>query len=165
MKMLVVLLLAALFSTPAEGKLVGKCELKTLLEEAELKNCHSRITNEDFVAKIVCHVAEGTGFNTSAVSQRTRPDSDTWTLYGLFQLSDHLICDSGAGDSPNLCDINCSDLIDDNVANDITCLETIKTKFQSGDYDHHKADFVRMIHILFQRECYDVVASTYFADC
>ncbi|XP_071765123.1 lysozyme C, milk isozyme [Centroberyx gerrardi] len=160
MKMLVALVLAALFSAPAEGKLVDKCELKTLLEEAELKNCHRHVTDEDFVAKIVCHVEKGAGFNTSAVSQR-----DTWTLYGIFQLSDHLICSSGAGDSPNLCDINCSDLIDDNVANDIKCLETIKTKFQSHDYDHLKVDFIRMIRILFQSECYNVSASTYFADC
>lgn len=43
----------------------------------------------------------------SDATQPTRPTGTVWTLYGLFQLSDHLAC-KGTTPSPNICGLNCT---------------------------------------------------------
>ncbi|KAM9490390.1 uncharacterized protein ACWYII_003088 [Salvelinus alpinus] len=233
MKMLMLLVLAvAVLMVPSlsEGRILSKCELKSLLEEAAFKfNLTEKarenyLTNKDFVAKIVCHVEKATGFNTSFVTpwrdddgpddsptkddnRPTRPthpehpprrgkrhagdshgdsssaeshqfssskedsseeetseEETTWTLYGLFQLSDHVICANGSTPSLNLCQMNCSDLIDDDISDDLDCVETIKQTVESGPGDHKMA-LMRMFKQLFQKECVMTVASSYFSEC
>ena len=84
---------------------------------------------------MVCHVESASGFETSAVNKvnigedgklvgrkkrcakhehGSKSGEDDvnheaeWTLYGLFQLSDHLICKSDADPtSVNLCQMSC----------------------------------------------------------
>ncbi|CAB1346390.1 unnamed protein product [Coregonus sp. 'balchen'] len=86
------------------------------------------------------------------------------TLYGLFQLSDRVICSSGSTPSLNLCQMNCSALIDDNISDDLTCVETIKRTMEIGPGQQTKA-LKRMIKLLFQKECDMTVASSYFSKC
>ncbi|XP_071031595.1 uncharacterized protein [Oncorhynchus clarkii lewisi] len=239
MQMLLVLAVAVLMvPSLSEGRILSKCELKSLLEEAAFKfNLTEKarenyLTNKDFVAKIVCHVEKATGFNTSFVSpwrdddgpdgSPTRPAKDDnrptrpthpqhpprrgkrhagdshgdsssaeshqfssskedsrkedsseeetseeetmWTLYGLFQLSDRVICANGSTPSLNLCQMNCSDLIDDDISDDLDCVETIKQTVESGPRDHKMA-LMRMFKLLFQKECVMTVASSYFSEC
>ncbi|XP_029480771.1 uncharacterized protein LOC115103885 [Oncorhynchus nerka] len=230
MQMLLVLAVAVLMvPSLSEGRILSKCELKSLLEEAAFKfNLTEKarenyLTNKDFVAKIVCHVEKATGFNTSFVTpwrddddsptrpakddnRPTRPthpehpprrdkrhtgdshgDSSTeshqsspskedsrkedsseeetmWTLYGLFQLSDRVICANGSTPSLNLCQMNCSDLIDDDISDDLDCVETIKQTVESGPRDHKMA-LMRMFKLLFQKECVMTDASSYFSEC
>lgn len=35
-------------------------------------------------------------------------DKEVWTLYGLFQLSSHLVCSDGTTPSPNICGMDCN---------------------------------------------------------
>uniref|UniRef100_A0A4W5JMC1 lysozyme n=1 Tax=Hucho hucho TaxID=62062 RepID=A0A4W5JMC1_9TELE len=86
------------------------------------------------------------------------------TLYGLFQLSDHVICSSGSTPSLNLCQMNCSALIDDDISDDLNCVETIKQTMESGRGQQTMA-LKRMIKLLFQKECLTTVASSYFSKC
>ncbi|KAM7394743.1 hypothetical protein PAMP_021529 [Pampus punctatissimus] len=167
MKVLVVFLLAVIGSSLIEGRIVSKCELRDeVMKAISTKAKQNGLTAENLVAKIVCHVEEGSGFNTSAVYQldptteghprrgkreayyagvfslahhgshfstvqphtrdrrhaekppsynhhtpTTRPahlDKKVWTLYGLFQLSNHLVCSDGITPSPNICNTDCN---------------------------------------------------------
>ncbi|KAK6300324.1 hypothetical protein J4Q44_G00284220 [Coregonus suidteri] len=239
MQMLVVLAVAVLVvPSLSEGRILSKCELKSLLEEPAFKfnlteKARERnLTNEDFVAKIVCHVEKATGFNTSFVTswrdddgpddsptllthpkhpprrgkrhaghshgdsssaeshqfRSSKADSSEedsskedsskedsskedsseeetmWTLYGLFQLSDHVICANGSTPSLNLCQMNCSALIDDDISDDLDCVETIKQTVESGP-DEHKMALMRMFKLLLEKECVMTVASSYFTEC
>uniref|UniRef100_A0A8K9XIF1 lysozyme n=1 Tax=Oncorhynchus mykiss TaxID=8022 RepID=A0A8K9XIF1_ONCMY len=204
MQMLVVLAVAALVPSLSEGRILSKCELKNLLEKEALKFNMTggagvkNLTNNDFVAKIVCHVEKASGFNTSFVTAwrdddgpdvlPTRPakppkrgkrhagnhftsgeessseEETMGTLYGLFQLSDRVICSSGSTPSLNLCQMNCSALIDDNISDDFNCVKTIKQTMESGRGQQTKA-LKRMINLLFQKECVATVASSYFSKC
>ncbi|XP_036812531.1 uncharacterized protein si:dkey-39a18.1 isoform X2 [Oncorhynchus mykiss] len=303
MQMLVVLAVAALVPSLSEGRILSKCELKNLLEKEALKFNMTggagvkNLTNNDFVAKIVCHVEKASGFNTSFVTawrdddgpdvlptrpakvndrhrpeppprrgkrhagddvdpthpanndnhptrpprpnyptrltlpnrpeqppkrgkrhagddvdpthpanndnHPTRPPRPNYptrltlptrpeqppkrgkrhagnhftsgeessseeetmgTLYGLFQLSDRVICSSGSTPSLNLCQMNCSALIDDNISDDFNCVKTIKQTMESGRGQQTKA-LKRMINLLFQKECVATVASSYFSKC
>ncbi|XP_064818845.1 uncharacterized protein LOC135536434 [Oncorhynchus masou masou] len=272
MQMLVVLAVAALVPSLSEGRIISKCELKNLLEKEALKfnmtggTGVKNLANNDFVAKIVCHVEKASGFNTSfvtawrdddgptrpaKVNDRHRPEpppkrgkrhagDDVYpthpanndnhptppprpnhptppprpnhptppprpnyptrltlatrpeqppkrgkrhagnhftsgeensseeetmgTLYGLFQLSDRVICSSGSTPSLNLCQMNCSALIDDDISDDFNCVKTIKQTMESGRGQQTKA-LKRMINLLFQKECVATVASSYFSKC
>ncbi|XP_044197728.1 uncharacterized protein LOC122973977 [Thunnus albacares] len=228
MKVLVVFLLVVLDSSLTEGRIVSKCELRdevmkamsTLSDKAKQKG----LTAENLVAKIVCHVEVGSGFNTSTIHQlrprmenhprrgkreahyagmfglahhgshfstmqphtrqrrhaaeppsqnpptppaRPAPlDEEVWTLYGLFQLSNHLVCSDGVTPSPNTCNIDCNNLADDNISDDITCLLRILTDLvENGFSAAHWEEFRRMIRIIFQEECRDKQFSMYFAEC
>ncbi len=48
--------------------------------------------------------------NTPSTPSTTPPhvDSEEWTLYGLFQLANHLVCSDGTTPSPNICMMDCS---------------------------------------------------------
>ena len=56
---------------------------------------------------VVCHVELTSGFNTSAVKEQ-KVAHTTWTLYGIFQLSDHLSCSDGETPSHNECGKSCT---------------------------------------------------------
>lgn len=45
---------------------------------------------------------------TAPPTEPPRQDEEVWTLYGLFQLSSHLVCNDGTTPSPNICGMDCS---------------------------------------------------------
>ncbi|KAG8014530.1 Sperm acrosome-associated protein 5 [Nibea albiflora] len=175
MRVLVVCLLAVLGCSVAEGAIVPKCELKQkLTDKFRVQAKKEGVEFDDtVVAKIVCHVEYASGFNTSAVNEltvakehnnrRKREDSgvfglakyeDTetvWTLYGLFQLSNHLICNDGTTETHNICDMDCDKLIDDNIEDDLDCVLTLFKIF--------------VIKLIFQDDCIYVIPSEYFKEC
>ncbi|KAM7419857.1 hypothetical protein PAMA_016796 [Pampus argenteus] len=223
MKVLVVFLLAVLGSNLIEGRIVSKCELRDEVMKAITKTKQSGLTAGNLVAKIVCHVEEGSGFNTSTVYQldprteshprrgkreayagvfslthhgshfstvqphtrdrrhaekppsydhstpTTRPqhlDNNVWTLYGLFQLSNHLVCSDGVTPSPNICNTDCNNFVDDDINDDVTCLSSILTNLvENGFSAPHWEELRKTIRIIFQEECRDKQFSVYFAEC
>ncbi|XP_040892612.1 lysozyme C-like [Toxotes jaculatrix] len=97
---------------------------------------------------------------------RPPPHEEIWTLYGLFQLSDHLVCSDGTTSSPNICGINCSNLIDDDIRDDISCVLKILTNLvEKGFGAANWEELKRMIRFIFQEACRDKQASDYFAEC
>ncbi|KAG8014531.1 Lysozyme C [Nibea albiflora] len=106
----------------AEGRIVSKCELKVKLTDKLGDQAEKNGMDVDkFITNIVCHVEYASGFNTSAVNELTIPNT-VWTLYGLFQLSNHLVCNDGTTKMPNICGMDCNELIDDNIEDDLACL-------------------------------------------
>ncbi|XP_051755106.1 lysozyme C, milk isozyme-like isoform X2 [Ctenopharyngodon idella] len=85
-------------------------------------------------------------------------------LYGVFQLSDHLACDSGMMPSLNVCNMSCSALIDDDISNDIACLKTLMNTMKPKPKEK-PTDGNKILEALMVKECRSVVPSKYFADC
>ncbi|XP_038566103.1 lysozyme C-like [Micropterus salmoides] len=95
-----------------------------------------------------------------------QPDEEVWTLYGLFQLSSHLVCSSDMTPSPNICGMDCNNLIDDDISDDISCVITIlKQLIEKGFGAPHWKELSKMIRLIFQKECSVQDASEYFAEC
>ncbi|CAN9493112.1 unnamed protein product [Ophioblennius macclurei] len=190
MKALLVFVVVGFVCSPAEGRTVSKCELRQQLVKAIAALSEGEkqagLTDDNFVAKIVCHAELASQFNSSSVSElictsgshpgrkkravsyldllnvagqdgrlgsaesntqeRRNPrnpaspvhvkpnsrlryncveDDETWTLYGLFQLGSHLACSDGVTPSPNICGMDCINLLDDNILDDVHCLLTV----------------------------------------
>ncbi|XP_018530575.1 uncharacterized protein LOC108882524 [Lates calcarifer] len=105
-------------------------------------------------------------YRTTPATQPTHDDKEVWTLYGLFQLSNHLVCSDGTTPSPNICDKNCSDFVDDDINDDIKCVLDCLNKFLKDGFNmQHAKEMKRMIMFIFQEECRGVTASDYFAEC
>ncbi|XP_033985817.1 lysozyme C-1 [Trematomus bernacchii] len=157
----------------AEGKVVSKCDLKkefNKLPEIEWPEGHTMTDN--FLAKLICHVEKASEFNTSSVNQliprkKEEEEAEQWTLYGLFQLSDHLICSDGATPSPDrICNVTCSALVDDHIEDDISCVLNIAKKVIDGGFAvERRREFWRMVRLIFQPDCNNETAGNYFAEC
>ncbi|XP_060755558.1 clumping factor A-like [Neoarius graeffei] len=90
-----------------------------------------------------------------------------WTLYGLFQLPDRIFCTSGLEPSLNLCRIPCDNLIDDDIRDDIICVETLLNKTLAARKKRGplKAFFKKLYNGFFQKECAYVNDFEYFSTC
>ncbi|XP_071360911.1 uncharacterized protein [Trachinotus anak] len=98
--------------------------------------------------------------------QSPQREEELWTLYGLFQLSNHLVCSDGMTPSPNICGTSCSNLVDEDIRDDISCVLKILTNLvENGFGSPHWEQLKRMIRLIFQEVCRDVQASEYFAEC
>ncbi|KAK7165733.1 hypothetical protein R3I93_005724 [Phoxinus phoxinus] len=176
-KMLAALALVLLVSSATEGRVLSKCELKEQLEAAQIQVIRAmgdNMTVNDLIARLVCK-ANASGFNTSFVKaiaarpkesftfghQKQRP---VWQLYGVFQLSDQLACDSGMMPSRNVCNMSCSALIDDDVTDDIACLKTMIDSIKPKPKNDITLPLATLNTIVV-KECRFVVPSRYFAEC
>ncbi|XP_029949364.1 lysozyme C-3-like [Salarias fasciatus] len=212
MEVLLALVLAG-FVCAAEGRTVSKCEVRQRLTEAIAALSdgakQAGLTDDNFVAKIVCHAELASDFNSSTVNQLTcspgspgsssspgspvppqegrnqrnspspvhlRPnsrlqyncdeDDETRTLYGLFQLGGHLTCSDGATPSANLCGMDCSDLLDDDILDDVHCLLAVfRNLLENGFGAAHWKALRGTIRLVLQEECRDKQAHQYFAEC
>ncbi|XP_072320055.1 alpha-lactalbumin-like [Eucyclogobius newberryi] len=115
--------MVAMFGGIVDGKVFGGCEVKNHLQ--------SGLTNakETTVERILCHASQSSNFDSALVKTQTVSNdndgsSENWTLYGIFQISQHFC--SGAGP---LCGDGCERFVDDDIADDIECVEKIKDKF------------------------------------
>ncbi|XP_037546568.1 lysozyme C [Nematolebias whitei] len=87
------------------------------------------------------------------------------TLYGLFQLCGDLVCNSTVN-STNLCNIECNNLIDDNIDDDISCVLMLLTEIvDKGFKAPNLMELRKVIRLIMQDDCNHVKASTYFAEC
>ncbi|XP_051561145.1 lysozyme C, milk isozyme [Myxocyprinus asiaticus] len=88
------------------------------------------------------------------------------TLYGLFQLSNRVACNSTLSPTLNLCGLKCNMLIDDNISDDLACVQVLLNTMAAVTPNPLHADHIRkMISSIYKTECANVVASSYFADC
>ncbi|RVE76565.1 hypothetical protein OJAV_G00010010 [Oryzias javanicus] len=155
----------------------------------------SGLKADDIVAKIVCHAEQGSNFTTSLITQvaaekgqhgavastepphaRNRRHSNqgqssgendgVWAMYGLFQLSSPQFCSSGENATPNICQTSCSNFIDDDITDDISCVLKILTDLlENGFRSEHWNELKKMIKVMFQEKCRAVQAKEYFAAC
>ncbi|KAL0202876.1 hypothetical protein M9458_000894 [Cirrhinus mrigala] len=143
-KMLAALAMVFLVSSVTEGRIISKCELKEKVEAAQIEVIRAmgdKMTQTELTARLVC-LAGATGFNTSFVKTIPAKPKEykpfnansmklnatqrlVWNLYGVFQLSDQVACDSGMKPSLNICNTSCTAFTDDDVTDDIACLSTI----------------------------------------
>ncbi|XP_023708074.1 lysozyme C-like [Cryptotermes secundus] len=95
------------------AKILTKCQL---LQELKKHN----IAKND-LATLVCIAQHESGLHTEALGG---PTSNGAHYYGIFQISDRYWCrENGVGGG---CNINCADLRDNNLADDIKCALKIK---------------------------------------
>ncbi|XP_017209867.1 lysozyme C-2-like [Danio rerio] len=177
-KMLCALALLLLVFRATEARIVSKCELKERLEAAQIKVIRAmgdKMTVGELISRLVCK-ASGTGFNTSLVETIIANSNPlnifstrrlVWRLYGLFQLSDQWACDSGLTPSLNVCNISCSDLIDDDVTDDIACLKTVinSIKPRPKQKPNEITLPITTLSTILMRACHFIVASEYFSEC
>ncbi|CAM4471383.1 unnamed protein product [Leuciscus chuanchicus] len=182
--MLSALALVLLVSSATEGRILSKCELKAELEAAQIKMIRAmgdKMTVDDLIARLVCK-ASASGFNTSFVKaivakpkenvpfnthsfghEKQRPVRQ---LYGMFQLSDQLACDSGMMPSLNVCKMSCSALIDDDITDDIACLKTVIGSIKPKPKNSSDITLpLATLNTILVKECRFVVPSRYFAEC
>ncbi|XP_056589248.1 nuclear transcription factor Y subunit beta-like [Triplophysa dalaica] len=99
--------------------------------------------------------------------EKDRKRPAVWHQYGVFQLNDKFACDSEVVPSLNLCQMNCSALVDDDITDDITCLKTLISTMKAGTVGQlsDSTPLPQKLDTLLVKECRDVVASQYFAEC
>ncbi|XP_062400210.1 uncharacterized protein LOC134090031 [Sardina pilchardus] len=104
------------------------------------------------------------------VEAEVEEDSSTWTLYGIFQLADRVVCETDDTPSLNVCQMPCSDLIDDDISDDIDCVKELKRTHEKMKLDPKQkfmalAMKAKMMAMMFPKECRSAVAAEYFAEC
>nr|XP_040043128.1 lysozyme C, milk isozyme [Gasterosteus aculeatus aculeatus] len=177
MRVFVTFLLSVLGASLVEGRIVSKCELQTALVNLQDANDPRGLT-PDLMAKIVCHVELASAFNTSAVTRldrqrdrrssgahgsgnsseekSPRPDGrpvEVHSLYGLFQLSNQLVCSDGASPSPNICAMSCDELIDDNISDDLLCVSKVRETLMKNGFRARFFEELKKWFINIYREC------------
>ncbi|XP_052401015.1 uncharacterized protein LOC127948563 isoform X12 [Carassius gibelio] len=104
------------------------------------------------------------GAQSSSKPHPTTAAKDAGHLYGVFQLRDQLVCDSGMIPSQNVCNMTCSALTDDDITDDITCLKTL-TNFMNAKPKEVLFDVKKIAEMMLVEECRSVVPPNYFAEC
>ncbi|XP_037327328.2 alpha-lactalbumin [Pungitius pungitius] len=157
MKVFVAVLLSVLGASLVQGRIVSKCEVQEALADLQDPNDPRGLT-PDLLAKIVCHVELASGFNTSAVTRLDHDESsasseekpkEVHSLYGLFQLSNQLVCSDGASPSHNICSMSCNSLIDDDLSDDLQCVSKVagalkKNGFRAKFFENLKQWFMNI---------------------
>ncbi|XP_028913999.1 lysozyme C, milk isozyme-like isoform X1 [Ornithorhynchus anatinus] len=95
-----------------ETLVMSQCELAHALQEGGLDGYHGHS-----LAHWLCLAHHGSGLNTEAIFRL--PDGSMG--YGVFQIRGHKWCSPGEGLSENHCHMDCQDLLDTDLSNDITC--------------------------------------------
>ncbi|XP_048051987.1 uncharacterized protein wu:fj19g03 isoform X2 [Megalobrama amblycephala] len=97
--------------------------------------------------------------------EEEREDVIAWNLLGIFQLSNRVACDCGSSGSLNLCGLECSALINDDITDDIACLKTLAGSHGKLGFNPKKRFLTKMLAVVLVKECHSVVPSKYFAEC
>ncbi|XP_016358119.1 alpha-lactalbumin-like [Sinocyclocheilus anshuiensis] len=192
--MLAVVVVLFLAVGVSDGVILSKCELKQQLERGltlQIPNsadvlaqivCHVQLTS-GFNTSAVKTIAEtqeprrgpgprrgrspgGKSEGGSSSNESDGDNDEVWTLYGLFQLSDHVVCNSAQSRALNLCRLSCDKLIDDNTSDDIACVQALINAVTSPIPDPKTARHIHeMISLIHQPECMTMKATSYFANC
>ncbi|XP_059621308.1 lysozyme c-1-like [Phlebotomus argentipes] len=108
----VLLALVAALLRPSEGRKFTKCELLPIL------------LDEGFpleeISDWLCVIQTESSYNSSAIGG---PNTNGSFDYGLFQINENYWCDDGG--LSNDCNIDCKDLLDDNLSDDLQCVKKI----------------------------------------
>ncbi|XP_055942604.1 lysozyme C-1-like [Argiope bruennichi] len=109
------LLLISFSLLMVQGKVYDRCELGRELYE----KYHFPLTD---IPRWLCVVHWESAFNTNAVNKGATPNS---LDYGIFQINDDKWCKSPLRPSQNRCRISCERLKDDDLSDDVACLQQI----------------------------------------
>uniref|UniRef100_A0A8C3WPX3 Sperm acrosome-associated protein 5 n=1 Tax=Catagonus wagneri TaxID=51154 RepID=A0A8C3WPX3_9CETA len=112
----VVVILAMIMAATVDAKIYGRCELATKLEKAGL-NGFKGYTTGDWL----CMAHYESGFDTSFVDHN--PDGSS--NYGIFQLNSSWWCDNGVTPTQNLCHMECHELLNRHILDDIMCAKQV----------------------------------------
>ncbi|XP_038619590.1 lysozyme C, milk isozyme-like isoform X2 [Tachyglossus aculeatus] len=126
------LCLLATFILDTEALVLSQCELAHALQEGGLDGYH-----DHSLAHWLCLAHHGSGLNTEAVFRL--PDGSLG--YGIFQIRGHKWCSPGEGLSENRCRMDCQDLLDTDLSNDIACAKIMMDNPSDTDawdpWSHH----------------------------
>ncbi|KAK2706421.1 lysozyme c-1-like [Artemia franciscana] len=120
MKGFVAFVLCLSLISVAHGKVYERCELaRTLLNTYGF----SRSTLGDWV----CLVKHESSYNTAAKGGPNGGSGVTSGSYdwGLFQVNDYYWCYISTNPAYNDCNVNCANLLDDSIADDVACAKKI----------------------------------------
>nr|XP_004668881.1 sperm acrosome-associated protein 5 [Jaculus jaculus] len=112
----VVVTLATLMVTTVDPKIYERCELAKKLEKAGLNDFKGYS-----VGDWLCMAHYESGFDTSFVDHNPDGSSE----YGIFQLNSAWWCNNGITPTQNLCHMNCSDLLNRHILDDIACAKRV----------------------------------------
>ncbi|XP_005641352.1 sperm acrosome-associated protein 5 isoform X3 [Canis lupus baileyi] len=111
-----VVTLATLTVAPVDAKIYERCELAMKLEKAGL-NGFKGYSIEDWL----CMAHYESGFDTSFVDHNPDGSSE----YGIFQLNSAWWCNNGVTPTQNLCHMECRDLLNRHILDDILCARQV----------------------------------------
>ncbi|XP_052402399.1 uncharacterized protein LOC127949338 [Carassius gibelio] len=102
----------------------------------------------------------------SSESSESSEEKVITRLFGIFQLSDRVACDSGSGQSLNICNMSCRALTDDDIRDDITCLKTLLDSARNAPVSVFASPPKKTpLVVLSVNECRGVNPAQYFAEC
>ncbi|XP_055501244.1 lysozyme C, milk isozyme-like [Leucoraja erinacea] len=121
-------LLCVLF-TVASLRTYSKCELARVFQSYGLDDIPGYS-----LADWVCMVQYESSFRTNALRHNRRIGRVDSTNYGLFQFNSRWWCADGKmGNSRNGCKQHCTQFVDNNIADDITCAKRVVKDRQGMD--------------------------------
>ncbi|XP_048206696.1 alpha-lactalbumin [Perognathus longimembris pacificus] len=110
----VLLFLVSVLFPATQAKQLTKCEVPHALKDLD---GYGGIT----LLKWACII-----FHTSGYDTQTIVKSNGSTEYGLFQISNNFWCRSSQlPQSKNVCEITCDKLVDDDLTDDVKCVQKI----------------------------------------
>ncbi|XP_032186440.1 sperm acrosome-associated protein 5-like isoform X2 [Mustela erminea] len=112
----VVVTLATLMVATMDAKIYERCELAVKLEKAGLNGFRGYS-----VGDWLCMAHYESGFDTSFVDHNPDGSSE----YGIFQLNSAWWCNNGLTRTQNLCHIECRDLLNRHILDDILCARQV----------------------------------------
>ncbi|XP_067848350.1 lysozyme C-2-like [Heptranchias perlo] len=118
MKILLVLNLLLLATS---AKIFERCELAQTLKAHGLDGFHGYS-----LANWLCMAYSASGFNAQTIKNYRNEGIISSTNYGIFQINNRQWCNDGTTKfSYNLCGINCHNLLDDDIIDDIQCVKSV----------------------------------------
>ncbi|XP_003462629.1 sperm acrosome-associated protein 5 [Cavia porcellus] len=105
-----------LMAANVDGKIYERCELAKKLEKAGLNNYKGYS-----IGDWLCMAHYESGFDTSFVDHNPDGSSE----YGIFQLNSAWWCDNGITPTKNLCHMDCNDLLNRHILDDIICVKQV----------------------------------------
>ncbi|XP_058025629.1 lysozyme C-2-like [Ahaetulla prasina] len=116
MKALVLTFLFLLVAA-SEAKRYTRCDLASVLKQNGMDG-YEGVSLGDWI----CMASSESSFDTGAVSRLNDNGSRD---YGLFQINSRYWCNDNQGRTANGCNKPCSDFIDDDITDDITCVKRV----------------------------------------
>ncbi|XP_047571004.1 sperm acrosome-associated protein 5-like [Lutra lutra] len=112
----VMVTLATLMVATVDAKIYERCELAVKLEKAGLNGFRGYS-----IGDWLCMAHYESGFDTSFVDHNPDGSSE----YGIFQLNSAWWCNNGLTRTQNLCHIECQDLLNRHILDDILCARQV----------------------------------------
>ncbi|XP_016073866.1 PREDICTED: sperm acrosome-associated protein 5-like [Miniopterus natalensis] len=128
----VVMTLTMLIDATVDAKIYERCDLAMKLEKAGLNGFQGY-----GIGDWLCMAHYASGFDTSVVDHNV----DGSSQYGIFQLNSAWWCDNGVTPTKNLCHMECHDLLNRHILDDIFCAKQVASSWNGmnawGSWTRH----------------------------